>query len=147
MADQPEVRLDQVNLVTRDVPAMVEFFRLLGVDIPDTEAEWGGDHFSAKANGEGGTDLDIDSRRFADYWGSEDVPDGPLLGFRVASREGVDALYERLTSAGHRGLRAPYDTFWGARFAIVLGPGGVTVGLMSPSDPARRSPPPDPDHM
>jgi predicted enzyme related to lactoylglutathione lyase len=37
----------------------------------------------------------------------------------------------------------PYDTFCGARYAILLDPDGNYVGLMSPPDPARRSAPPD----
>jgi uncharacterized glyoxalase superfamily protein PhnB len=41
-----------------------------------------------------------------------------------------------------RGRQPPYDTFWGARYAIVEDPHGNHVGLMSPSDPARKSAPP-----
>jgi len=48
--------------------------------------------------------------------------------------------------------RAPFDAFWGARYAIVLGaryaivedPDGVAVGLMSPSSAEHRRPPPTP---
>jgi uncharacterized glyoxalase superfamily protein PhnB len=62
-----------------------------------------------------------------------------VLGFRLASRESVDALYEELTGAGYRGAQPPYDAFWGARYAIVADPDGNSVGIMSPSDPERRS--------
>lgn len=141
------IRLDQVNLVTGDVAASVEFYRLLGVEIPDVQAPWDGRHRTAvmpeSVEGETALDFDIDDRTFADEWGGADVPLGALIGFRVASREGVDALYERVTAAGHPGVRAPYDAFWGARYAIVLDPSGVAVGLMSPRDPDMQSAPPD----
>ena len=48
-----------------------------------------------------------------------------------------------MTAAGHRGLQAPFDAFWGARYAIVEDPDGIAVGLMSPISAEHRSPPPD----
>jgi uncharacterized glyoxalase superfamily protein PhnB len=39
-------------------------------------------------------------------------------------------------------LQAPFDAFWGARYAIVEDPDGIAVGLMSPISANRRSPPP-----
>jgi uncharacterized glyoxalase superfamily protein PhnB len=65
-----------------------------------------------------------------------------VLGFEVADRAAVDTIFEALTAAGHRGLQPPYDAFWGARYAIVEDPEGVAVGLMSPTSPETRSPPP-----
>lgn len=147
---EPTVRLEQINLVSRDVLAAVEFYRLLGVPIPDVGPEWQAweqEHRNAERGEESVLDFDLDSRRFADYWGAPEMPDGPMLGFRVSSREGVDLIYERLTRAGHRGLREPYDAFWGARIAVVLDPDGVAVGLMSEVDEEHRSRPPDLDHM
>ena len=62
----------------------------------------------------------------------------------MATREDVDDLYAELTSAGYVGQQAPYDAFWGARYAIVEDPSGNSVGLMSPIDEARRAAPPSP---
>ncbi len=134
--------LDQVNLVTANLAASVGFYRQLGVDIPDAPPGWNDHHRTAEFADAGGIDFDIDSLAFAKHWGSDGVATGPFLGFRVSSRDAVDALYEKLTAAGHRGLRAPYDAFWGARYAIVEDPGGVAVGLMSESSEQYRSAPP-----
>ena len=68
---------------------------------------------------------------------------GTMISFQLPSREAVDALHDKLTAAGYESRQAPYDAFWGARFAIVADPDGRDVGLMSPSDPARRSAPPE----
>jgi uncharacterized glyoxalase superfamily protein PhnB len=65
-----------------------------------------------------------------------------VVGFRLPSREAVDALYADLTDAGHAGLQPPCDAFWGSRYAIVEDPDGVAVGFMSPPSPDRRSAPP-----
>jgi hypothetical protein len=43
-------------------------------------------------------------------------------------------------SAGYAGQQAPFDAFFGARYAIVTDPDGNAVGIMSPRDPARQSP-------
>ena len=65
-----------------------------------------------------------------------------LLGFAVATREAVDERYADLVAAGYQGRQPPYDTFWGARYAVVADPDGNDVGIMSPQDDSRRSWPP-----
>jgi len=62
-----------------------------------------------------------------------------VIGFRVATRRAVDALHAKMTKAGHESVRPPWDAFWGARYAIVADPDGNHVGIMSPSDPKKRS--------
>ena len=57
----------------------------------------------------------------------------------------MEARYAALTAAGYPSQQEPYDTFWGSRYAILEDPDGNAVGLMSVPDPARRSPPPDPE--
>ena len=138
--------LDQINLVSADLAASVAFYQLLGVDIPGA-GPFEDHHRSAVFPEGGGIDFDLDSTAFAEHWGSGDVPAGPLISFRVSARETVDALYERMTAAGHRGLRAPYDAFWGARYAILEDPGGTAVGVMSEASGALRTPPPDPSAL
>ncbi len=137
--------LDQLNIVVRDMDAAVAFYRRLGIEIPDTLPEWQSHHRTAAMGDE--VDLDLDSTAFASQWdaGWPASRPGVVVGFRLATREDVDELYEELTGAGHVGQQAPTDAFWGARYAIVEDPSGNAVGLMSPVDPARRtrpSPPP-----
>ena len=71
-------------------------------------------------------------------------PTRVLITFRMPTRESVDSLYADITGVGYAGVQIPYDTFWGARYAIVADPDGNHVGLMSPSDDARRVWPPSP---
>ena len=61
-----------------------------------------------------------------------------VLGFAFPSREAVDATYADLVAAGYKAQQAPFDAFWGARYAVVEDPDGNAVGLMSPVDPNRR---------
>lgn len=132
--------LDQVSLVVSDMQATVTFYRRLGLTIPDTDAGFQAHHRSASVPG--GIDLDFDSAEFAHRWDKGwETGTGVVVGFKVDSRERVDAIYSDLTGAGYRGQQEPYDTFWGARYAIVEDPDGNVVGIMSPVDPARRSDP------
>ena len=138
--------LDSINIVVRDVDAAVTFYQKLGMDIPQTLPEWQLHHRTAAVDGEIDVAVDFDSSEFAAQWnaGWPAETTGVVIGFRIASREEVDALYQELTGAGHVGQQPPYDAFWGARYAIVLDPSGNSVGLMSPVDPARRTRPPNP---
>ncbi|MGZ4675929.1 MAG: VOC family protein [Acidimicrobiia bacterium] len=142
MDDQPV--LDQVNLVVRDMDAMLDFYRRLGVGVSPTVPPWDRHHRTLSCGDV--IDFDLDSTSFASRW-DEGWPrgrTGAVLGFRVRERTTVDALYAELTGAGHEGQQPPYDAFWGARYAVVVDPEGNAVGIMSAIDPERRSPPPEP---
>ena len=141
--DQPT--FDQINLVVRNMPAMLEFYRALGLDIADVDSGWEQHHRTATADD--GFDIDFDSQPFAQQWngGWPDGATGAVIGFRVIERDTVDDLYRQLTSAGYVGQQEPYEAFWGARYAIVADPDGNSVGIMSTADPSRRSRPTPPD--
>ena len=146
MTDDADARpvLDQLNLVASDVEASIEFYRRLGLDVPDGAAHDGIRH--ADVEMPGGIDFAIDNETLARVYNAEwRRPEGgkrALIGFSVASRAAVDEKYTELTSFGYRGLQAPYDAFWGSRYAIVADPDGNEVGLMSPPDDDKRSFPP-----
>jgi len=135
--------IDQLNLVVGDMEASVAFYRLLGVEVAETPqdwADWAPHHRSAEA----GIDLDFDSVRFARRWDAGSDGARVVIGFKLASRQAVDEMFEKLTTAGYAGRQEPWDAFWGARYAVVADPDGNAVGLMSPVDPERRSDRPDP---
>jgi uncharacterized glyoxalase superfamily protein PhnB len=144
MAEAVRPVLNQLNLVAGDIDAMVAFYRRLGVEIEETEPQWERHHQTAAE--QRGLDLDFDSREFATTWnrGWPAERAGVVIGFQVPTREAVEQHYAGLTDAGYRGQQEPYDAFWGSRYAIVEDPDGNSVGLMSPMDPGRRTPPPSP---
>jgi uncharacterized glyoxalase superfamily protein PhnB len=145
--------LDQINVVSRDVSASIAFYRRLGVDIPDNNV-WrtptGIHHVNAaeQPSASVAIHLDLDSEAFAQIWntgwkGRSDLGGRAVVGFKLPTRAAVDELYNAMTAAGHRGLQAPYDAFWGARYAMIEDPDGIAVGLMSPIEGTRKSPPPE----
>lgn len=143
--------LNQINIVSRDPDASIAFYRRLGVDIPDDDV-WrtasGVHHVNAiDEQAPEGTRLEIDSVALSRIWntGWKDTPDlvgRVVIGFHVATRADVDAIYGDMTAAGHRSLQPPIDAFWGSRYAIIEDPDGLAVGLMSPQSDDKRAPPP-----
>ena len=133
----------QLNLVVADMAASVAFYRRLGLTIDDSH-QWAAHHVAVKLPN--GLSLDLDSVEFAHHWntGFRGRPGAGnvVIGFNLPSREAVDRLYGELVAAGVATQQAPYDAFWGARYAVVEDPDGNPIGLMSPIDDAYRSAPP-----
>lgn len=143
MTDTP--RFTGLHLVAEDFDATLAFYRALGIDISD-ESVWrtdSGPHLVQDIDIGGGAKMALDSAQLARVYngGYREAPtaSAAVIGFGVSSREAVDALHDELTAAGYQSRQPPYDAFWGARYAIVADPDGRDVGLMSPSDPTRRS--------
>jgi uncharacterized glyoxalase superfamily protein PhnB len=54
------------------------------------------------------------------------------LAFACDSPADVDATYASLLASGTKGHLAPWDAFWGQRYAIVLDPDGNHIELFAP---------------
>jgi catechol 2,3-dioxygenase-like lactoylglutathione lyase family enzyme len=136
-------RFGSINLIVDDVAAAARFFADLGVELEPTLPDWSVHHRSFAAD-VSDFDADIDSASFASWWGG--VPDDGsprfVVNLRVDSREDVDRLHQQGLGAGAVELKGPYDTFWGARYAVMLAPGPLCVGVMSAPEPGRRTAPP-----
>jgi hypothetical protein len=139
------LKFAQVNIVVPDVVGAAGFLRDLGAEVPEASdewSEWASHHVSFPAV-EPVFEADLDSPAFAAHWGGlpEDFA-GVVVNLRASDRRAVDEAFERALALGAERLRAPYDAFWGARYAVVSGPGPTVVGIMSPADPASRGEPP-----
>jgi catechol 2,3-dioxygenase-like lactoylglutathione lyase family enzyme len=135
--------LHMLNVIVADMPTTLDFYRLLGVAVPDDPDPPGG-HLQLKMPG--GVSLELDTAESARLWHAgwraDPVSAHVVIGFSLPTREAVDERYADLTSAGYLGRQPPFDAFWGARYAIVADPDGNDVGLMSPMQDSRRTWPP-----
>jgi len=59
-------------------------------------------------------------------------PSHSTFALACASANEVDALVKRIGAAGHVVKKAPWDAFWGQRYAIVADPDGYMVDLFAP---------------
>ena len=134
----PRARFGGIDVITKNFANSVDFYRALGVDIPDDKI-WSDDngpqHLDLKLvdDGKFGVGLDIDSESLtAGYSPKWNENAAIMVSFRVDASEDVDALHDHLVSLGHPSHLAPWDAFWGARFAIVVDPDGNHVSIMGP---------------
>lgn len=140
------IRLDQLNLIVRDVRASSAFYGRLGLDFGGVnDPVWADHHVGAEHDSETAIDVDLDSTIFVEKWDAG-WPGGTgiVIGFKVDSRQEVDELVAALVAEGVTVRQEPFDAFWGARYAVVSDPDGNGVGIMSPIDPATRSEAPSP---
>ena len=141
--------LDQLNLVVHDMEKSIAFYRLIGLDLPDSaiwRTQTGAHHVVMRMPD--GFELALDSHALAEVYNAGWRPTSTtgsrtVMSFRLQDAAAVDDTYQRMTDAGHDGAQPPYYTFWGSRYAIVVDPDGNHVGLMSPPDRAHRGEPPN----
>ena len=140
--------LDQLNLVVSDMTRSIDFYRAIGLDIPDStvwSTDTGAHHVVMKMPD--GFELALDSHALAEDYNAgwrpfEGEGNRSVMSFRYADAEEVDRVFEHIVALGHGASQPPYYTFWGSRYAIVVDPDGNHVGLMSPPDREHRGAPP-----
>jgi catechol 2,3-dioxygenase-like lactoylglutathione lyase family enzyme len=125
-------QMDLVGIVVEDMPRALAFYRRLGLDLP-ADAD-GQPHVELTLPG--GTRLAWDTvetiRSFDPAYEPASGSSGISLAFLHDTPAEVDARYERLAAAGDHGHKAPWDAFWGQRYAIVHDPDGNTIDLFAP---------------
>src|SRR5437764_1200797 len=104
-------QLNAIGLVTSAMAESIRFYRLLGLDVPDTPDEGHVDTFLPN-----GVRFMLDSedvvRSFRPDW-SRETGNQLTLAFECASAAEVDETYLRLVDAGFHGEKEPWDAFWG----------------------------------
>jgi uncharacterized glyoxalase superfamily protein PhnB len=122
---------DLVGIVVRDMAASLKFYRLLGLEIPaslDKEAH-------AEFVTPGGFRIAWDSlemiKGIDPGWVDEPIGQRMTLAFKCKDPAEVDALYDSLVKRGYHSHKAPWDAFWGQRYAVVTDPDGNHVDLFA----------------
>ena len=125
-------QLNAIGIVASEMARSISFYRLLGLDVPETPEEGHIDTFLPN-----GVRFMLDTEEtvlsFRPDW-SRAAGNQLSLAFECASPAEVDEVYARVTAAGFRGEKEPWDAFWGQRYAQLLDPDGVPVDLYAPSE-------------
>ena len=119
--------LNGIGIVVADMARSLDFYRRLGLDVPETPHE--GHVDIALPNGwRLMLDSEDEMRKFLPEWVRQP---GNLfsLAFQCDSPAEVDEVYAQMLSAGYHGDKDPWDAFWGQRYAKLLDPDGVPVDL------------------
>ena len=124
------MNLDLVGIVVRDMRASLEFYRRLGLDIPDGAEE----EPHAEATTPSGLRVAWDTAELIQQidpaWTEPSGGHRIALAFLCSSPAEVDAKYDELAALGH-GHKEPWEAFWGQRYAIVKDPDGNTIDLFA----------------
>ena len=122
--------LNAIGIVASDMERSIRFYRLLGLDVPETPEEGHVDTFLPN-----GVRFMLDTeevvRSFKEDW-SRETGNQIGIAFECASPAEVDEAYARVTGEGFEGEKEPWDAFWGQRYALLRDPDGVEVNLYAP---------------
>ncbi len=126
MAIQP----DMVGFVVRDMRAALQFYRTLGLDIPDGQEN---EPYvqTITPNGYRISWNALEMVKQIDPAWVEPVGQRMELAFKCDSPAEVDATHRRLVDAGYPSHKQPWDAFWGQRYAIVNDPDGNHVSIFA----------------
>jgi len=120
--------LDAFGMVCADMAESVRFYRLLGLDIPESaETE---QHVDIELGG--GIRLMLDTIEVVQSFSEWKPASGGHrmgLAFRCDDPADVDGTYAAVTAAGYESVLEPFDAFWGQRYATVADPDGNPVDL------------------
>jgi uncharacterized glyoxalase superfamily protein PhnB len=120
-----------IGIVVEDMARSLAFYRQLGVDVPaaaDTQP-----HVDVTLPG--GIRLAWDTLETIQSFDPDfKKPEGSgiSLAFQLDTPADVDATYDKLVAAGYHGHKAPWDAFWGQRYALIRDPDGYHVDLFAP---------------
>lgn len=119
--------LNALGIVASDMARSLDFYRQLGLDVPNTPEEG---HVTISLSN--GLRLMLDSedeiRKFRPEW-TRQSGNQLSLALECDNPAEVDSLYAQMISAGHHGDKEPWDAFWGQRYAQLRDPDGVPVDL------------------
>ncbi|MEV6926796.1 VOC family protein [Dactylosporangium sp. NPDC051485] len=126
------LRLNVIGLVVADMARSLAFYRRLGLDVPASED--GNPHVEHVLSGSVKLAWDTVAtiRSFDPEW-TPPVGGGRMgLAFECDSPADVDKVHDELVAAGYDSHKAPWDAFWGQRYAVVHDPDGNGIELYAP---------------
>ncbi|WP_281983839.1 VOC family protein [Thalassorhabdomicrobium marinisediminis] len=124
-------RLDAVAVTTTNMAKSVAFYEMLGFTFGDWGAE---DQHVEPVVDDGEVRLMIDTAELLEkFTGARPTPPNhSSFAMRCDDPAEVDAIAARMSQAGYALTVAPWDAFWGQRYATVMDPDGYQIDLFAP---------------
>ncbi|MEV1155995.1 VOC family protein [Micromonospora chokoriensis] len=118
-----------VEVVVSNMAKTLDFYRMLGIETPRDA----GSQPHVEAELPGGLRIAFDTVEtilsFKKDWTPPQGGHRINLAFQCDTPADVDRLHDELVGAGHSSKLAPFDAFWGQRYAVVSDPDGNPVDL------------------
>jgi catechol 2,3-dioxygenase-like lactoylglutathione lyase family enzyme len=135
------LELYMLGVIVQDMPTSLEFYRRLGLAIPDGSEKQS--HVEIKMGN--GLTFFLDSRptRWDPGFGAQSEPQPSastdrypvILEFYLNEKAALVAKYTEMTEFGYQGYREPYRTSFGMYFAMIKDPDGNTILLSADAPP------------
>lgn len=127
----PKPVLDAVAVTATDMSRSVAFYALLGFDFAGVDIT--ADHVEP-VTPEGSVRLMIDAASLAEKLNGQPPRAANHSAFAMLcdSPAQVDSVAGAIAAAGFSVVEAPWDAFWGQRYATVADPDGYRVDLFAP---------------
>jgi catechol 2,3-dioxygenase-like lactoylglutathione lyase family enzyme len=134
-SDIMALELYMLGLIVRDMSTALEFYRRLGLAIPDGSEKQS--HVEIKMGSGLTFFLDSKPERWDSGYGSQSALEPgaaadrypAILEFYLGEQAAVAAKYTELINFGYQSYREPYITSFGMCFAMVKDPDGNTILL------------------
>lgn len=122
------MKLDMIGIVTQDIKKATAFYELLGFSVI---SEASPDYL--ELNNKGVRISLNSSQTLASIYGYQPktVGDTLELAFLCDSIKEVDEVYLKMKEAGYETFKAPWNTVWGQRYAIIKDIDGNFLSLFA----------------
>ncbi len=122
---------DMIGIVVKDMSAALKFYRLLGLNIAEDQDNEPYVEVITENGYRISWNTEVMTKSIDPEWVTP-IGQRISLAFKCDSPNEVDQTYSRIINSGYRGHKAPWDAFWGQRYAQVLDPDGNSVDIFAP---------------
>jgi uncharacterized glyoxalase superfamily protein PhnB len=123
------VTLDAIGIAVESIDRARDFYRHLGLELPEDPDG----HGHVEVTLAGGLRVMFDSfetmTSFDPSWSHVRGSTNASLAFSCETPDEVDAMHDELVAAGGTSHLAPWDAFWGMRYAVLRDPDGNELSL------------------
>lgn len=120
---------DAVGIISKNLSRTKEFYELLGLQFQEVG---GPEHIEATTKS--GVRIMVDSqdliKKINPSW-KEANGSNIVLCFKFDSKEEVDTYHAKLSTAGFKSVKEPWDAFWGQRYSSTLDPDNNQIDLFA----------------
>jgi catechol 2,3-dioxygenase-like lactoylglutathione lyase family enzyme len=122
------MRLNAIGVTSSNFERSVKFYSILGLKFPDFKDT---DVHVESIHEKTDTKLMIDKKELIkEILGKDPVPaNHSSFAIEYDTPQEVNAIADELAKQGFTVVKAPWDAFWGQRYAVVSDPDGYLVDL------------------
>jgi uncharacterized glyoxalase superfamily protein PhnB len=124
------MKIDAIGVTSKNIKETAKFYNLLGFHFPEFKQD---EKHLEPTTHPGEVRLMIDDRDLIkSITGKEPVPPThSTFAILCESPAEVDLTTQHIKDAGYTVIKAPWDAFWGQRYAIVQDPDGYMVDIFA----------------